>query len=53
MAKKVQKNARMYDLTGLSRKCTLIKNLRSGTEAKFRPFDEALLFGKVFVCFQF
>ena len=35
--KKYQKIARMYDLTGLSTKCTLIKtgfkNLRTGTEA--------------------
>ena len=45
--KKYQKNARMYDRTGLSTKCTLIKtgfiNLRTGTEAKFRPFVEALV----------
>ena len=36
----------MYDRTGLSTKCTLIKtgfkNLRTGTEAKFRPFVDAL-----------
>ena len=35
----------MYDRTGLSTKCTLIKigfkNLRTGTEAKFRPFVDA------------
>ena len=45
--KKYQKIARMYDLTGLSTKCTLIKtgfkNLRTGTEAKFRPFVDALV----------
>ena len=45
--KKYQKIARMYDRTGLSTKCTLIKtglkNLRTGTEAKFRPFVDALL----------
>ena len=38
--KKYQKIARMYDCTGLSTKCTLIKigfkNLRTGTVAKFR-----------------
>ena len=38
--------ARMYDRTGLSTKCTLIKhgfkNLRTGTEAKFRPSVDAL-----------
>ena len=37
--KKYQKVARMYDRTGLSMKCTLIKtgfkNLRTGMEAKF------------------
>ena len=37
----------MYDRTGLSTKCTLIKsgfkNLRIGTEAKFRPFVDALI----------
>ena len=36
----------MYDPTGLSTKCTLIKigfeNLRTGTEAKFRPLVDAL-----------
>ena len=36
----------MYDRAGLSTKCTLIKtgfkNLRAGTEAKFRPFVDAL-----------
>ena len=36
----------MYDRTGLSTKCTLIKtgfkNLRTGMEAKFRPFVDAL-----------
>ena len=45
--KKCQKIARMYDRTGLSTKCTLIKtgfiNLRTGTEAKIRPFVDALL----------
>ena len=45
--KKYQKMARMYDRTGLSTKCTLIKtsfkNLRTGTEAKIRPFVDALL----------
>ena len=45
--KKYQKIARMYDRTGLSTKCTLIKtglkNLRTGTEAKFRPFVDALI----------
>ena len=39
----------MYDRTGLSTKCTLIKtgfkNLRAGTEAKFRPFFDALIVG--------
>ena len=44
--KKYQKIARMYDRTGLSTKCTLIKtsfkNLRTGMEAKFRPFVNAL-----------
>ena len=44
--KKYQKIARMYDRTGLSTKCTLIKtgfkNLRTGTEAKFIPFVDAL-----------
>ena len=37
--------ARMYNRAGLSTKCTLIKtgfkNLRTGTEAKFRPFVDA------------
>ena len=46
--KKYQKIPRMYDRAGLSTKCTLIKtsfkNLRAGTEAKFRPFVDALLF---------
>ena len=36
----------MYDRAGLSTKCTLIKtgfkNLRTGTEAKSRPFVNAL-----------
>ena len=36
----------MYDRTGLSTKCTLIKtgfkNARTGTKAKFRPFVDAL-----------
>ena len=45
--KKYQKIARMYDCTGLSRKCTLIKtgflNLRTGTGTKFRPFVDALV----------
>ena len=44
--KKYQKIARMYDRTGLSTKCTLMKtgfkNLRTGTNAKFRPFVDAL-----------
>ena len=44
--KKYQRIARMYDCTGLSRKCTLIKtgfkNLRTGTKANFRPFVDAL-----------
>ena len=39
----------MYDRTGLSTKCTLIKtgviSLRTGTEAKFRPFVDALNIG--------
>ena len=38
---------RMYDRTGLSTKCTLIKNgfknLRTGTNANFRPFVDALV----------
>ena len=38
---------RMYDRTGLSTKCTLIKNgfknARTGTKAKFRPFVDALV----------
>ena len=37
----------MYDRTGLSTKCTLIKtgfkSLRTGTEAKIRPFVDALI----------
>ena len=37
----------MYDRNGLSTKCTLIKtsfkNFRTGTEAKFRPFVDALV----------
>ena len=45
--KKYQKIARMYDGTGLSMKCTLIKTILktsvSGTEAKFRPFVDALI----------
>ena len=45
--KKYQKIARMYDRTGLSTKCTLIKtgfkNLRTGTKANFRPFVDALM----------
>ena len=44
--KKYQKNARMYDRTGLITKCTLIKtdfkNLRTGAEVKFRLFVDAL-----------
>ena len=44
--KKYQKIARMYDRTGLRTKCTLIKtgfkNLRAGTDAKFRHFVDAL-----------
>ena len=36
----------MYNHTGLSTKCTLIKTgfktLRTGTEAKFRPFVDSL-----------
>ena len=39
----------MYDRTGLSTKCTLIKtgfkNARTGTKAKFRPFVGALVNG--------
>ena len=38
----------MYDRTGLSTKCTLMKtgfkNLRTGTVAKFRPFVDALMY---------
>ena len=45
--KKYQKIAIMYDRTGLSTKCTLIKtgfkNARTGTKAKFRPFVDALV----------
>ena len=41
--------ARMYARTGLSTNCALIKtgfkNLRTGTEAKFRPFVDALVKG--------
>ena len=37
----------MYDRTGLSTKCTLIKtgfkNARTGTKAKFGPFVDALV----------
>ena len=37
----------MYDRTGLSTKCTLIKtgfkNLHTGTEAKVQPFVDALI----------
>ena len=44
--KKYQKIARMYDRTGLSTKCTLIKtgfkSLRTGTEAEIRTFVDAL-----------
>ena len=44
--KKYQNIARMYDRTGLSTKCTLMKtgfkNLRTGTKANFRPFVDAL-----------
>ena len=45
----------MYDRAGLSTKCTLIKtgfkNLRAGTEAKFRPFVDALreIYEKMFI----
>ena len=43
---KYQKIARMYDRAGLRMKCTLIKNsfknLCTGMEAKFRPFDDSL-----------
>ena len=39
----------MYDRAGLRTKCALIKtgfkNLRAGTEAKFRPFVDALVVG--------
>ena len=39
--------ARMYARTGLSTNCALIKtgfkNLRTGTEAKIRPFVDAAL----------
>ena len=49
--KKYQKLARMYDRTGLSTKCTLMKtgfkNLRTGTKANFRPFVDALLLSQV------
>ena len=45
--KKYQKITRMYDRTGLSTKCTLIKtgfkNLRTSTEAKIRPFVDTLM----------
>ena len=45
--KKYQKIARMYNRTGLSTKCTLIKtgfkNARTGTKAKFGPFVDALV----------
>ena len=45
--KKYQKIAIMYDCTGLSTKCTVIKtgfkNFRTGTEAKFRPSVDALI----------
>ena len=45
--KKYQKFARIYDHTGLSTKCTLIKTsfkkARTGTMAKFRPFVDALV----------
>ena len=51
--KKYQNIARMYDPTGLSTKCTLIKtgfkNLRTGTKANFRPFVDALVFRQI--CF--
>ena len=44
----------MYDRTGLSTKCTLIKtgfkNARTGTKAKFRPFVDALTHNKQKVC---
>ena len=46
--KKYQKIARMYDRTGLSTKCTVIKtgfkNFRTGTEVKSRPFVDAPYF---------
>ena len=49
--KKCQKIAIMYDHTGLSTKCTLIKtglkNVRTGTKAKFRPFVDALVFNQL------
>ena len=45
--KKHQELARMYDRSGLSTKYTLLKtgfkNLSTGTEAKIRPFVDALL----------
>ena len=48
--KKYQNIVRVYDRTGWSMKCTLIKtsfkNLRAGTEAKFRPFVDALYTSK-------
>ena len=44
----------MYDRTGLSTKCTLIKtgfkNARTGTKAKFRPFVDALADTVCFAC---
>ena len=49
--KKYQKIVRMYDCTGPSTKCTLIKtgfkNLRTGTEAKFRPCVDAIFLGLI------
>ena len=42
----------MYDRTGLSTKCTLLKTgfktLRTGTEAKFRPFVDDVLALKLY-----
>ena len=46
----------MYDRTGMSTKCTLMKtgfeNLRTGTEAKFRPFLDALCLLDWITCYQ-
>ena len=46
----------MFDRAGLSTKCTLIKtglkNLRAGTEAKFRPFVDALVLGMCYLVWE-